>query len=167
MTEKIKILDHKQLKQKMNRLSWQVYENNINEKNIVIVGISSRGTILAKELMKMIKKISNINVILGRIDLDKKNPYDKTANIDLSESDYKNKVVILCDDVLNSGKTLIYSSKIFLSTPLKKLSTVVLVNRDHNLYPIKSDYVGISLSTTLKEYVNVDLTTTNKGVYLS
>tara|TARA_B100000900_G_scaffold291647_1_gene250484 strand:- start:816 stop:1319 length:504 start_codon:yes stop_codon:yes gene_type:complete len=167
MTEKIKILDHKQLKQKINRLSWQVYENNIKEKNIVIVGISSRGTILAKELMKMIKKISNINVILGRIDLDKKNPYDKTANIDLSESDYKNKVVILCDDVLNSGKTLIYSSKIFLSTPLKKLSTVVLVNRDHNLYPIKSDYVGISLSTTLKEYVNVDLTTTNKGVYLS
>ena len=167
MTEKIKILDHKQLKQKINRLSWQVYENNIKEKNIVIVGISNRGSILAKELMKVIKKISNINVILGRIDLDKKNPYDKTANIDLSESDYKNKVVILCDDVLNSGKTLIYSSKIFLSTPLKKLSTVVLVNRDHNLYPIKSDYVGVSLSTTLKEYVNVDLTTTNKGVYLS
>lgn len=167
MTEKIKILDHKQLKQKINRLSWQVYENNIKEKNIVIVGISDRGLILAKELMKVVKKISSINVILGRIDLDKKNPYDKIANIDLSENDYKNKVVILCDDVLNSGKTLIYSSKIFLSTPLKKLSTVVLVNRDHNLYPIKSDYVGISLSTTLKEYVNVDLTTTNKGIYLS
>tara|TARA_B100001093_G_scaffold464884_1_gene482170 strand:- start:56184 stop:56687 length:504 start_codon:yes stop_codon:yes gene_type:complete len=167
MTEKIKILDDKQLKQKINRLSWQVYEDNINEKNIVLVGISNRGSILAKELMKVIKKISNVNVILGRIDLDKKNPYDKTANIDLSENDYKNNVVILCDDVLNSGKTLIYSSKIFLSTPLKKLSTVVLVNRDHNLYPIKSDYVGISLSTTLKEYVNVDLTTANKGVYLS
>ncbi len=167
MTEKIKILDHKQLKQKINRLSWEVYENNIKEKNIVIVGISNRGSILAKELMKVIKKISNINVILGRIDLDKKNPYDKTANINLSENDYKNKVVILCDDVLNSGKTLIYSSKIFLSIPLKKLSTVVLVKRDHNLYPIKSDYVGISLSTTLKEYVNVNLTTTNKGVYLS
>jgi pyrimidine operon attenuation protein/uracil phosphoribosyltransferase len=167
MTEKIKILDDKQLKQKINRLSWQVYEDNINEKNIVLVGISNRGSILAKELMKVINKISNVNVILGRIDLDKKNPYDKTANIDLSENDYKNNVVILCDDVLNSGKTLIYSSKIFLSTPLKKLSTVVLVNRDHNLYPIKSDYVGISLSTTLKEYVNVDLTTANKGVYLS
>ena len=86
---------------------------------------------------------------------------------DISEFEFKNQVVILCDDVLNSGKTLIYSSKIFLSTPLKKLSTAVLVNRDHNLYPIKSDYVGVSLSTTLKEYVNVDLTSTNKGVYLS
>ena len=167
MTEKIKILDFNQLKQKIKRLSWQVYENNIKEKNIVIVGVSNRGTILAKELMKEIERISNINVTLGRIDLDKENPYDKTANIDLIENDYKNKVVILCDDVLNSGKTLIYSSKIFLSTPLKKLSTVVLVNRDHNLYPIKSDYVGVSLSTTLKEYVNVDLTSTNKGVYLS
>ena len=167
MTEKIKILDYKQLKQKVNRLSWQIYENNINELNIVIVGISDRGSILAKELMKVIEKISNINVTIGRIDLNKKNPYDKTANINLSEIDYKNKVVILCDDVLNSGKTLMYSSKIFLSTPLKKLSTVVLVNRNHNLYPIKSDYVGFSLSTTLKEYVNVDLTTANKGVYLS
>ena len=167
MSEKIKILDFKQLKQKIKRLSWQVYENNINEKNIVVVGISNRGSILAKELIKEIEKISDINVTFGRIDLDKKNPYDKTANIDLLENDYKNKVVILCDDVLNSGKTLIYSSKIFLSTPLKKLSTAVLVNRDHNLYPIKSDYVGVSLSTTLKEYVNVDLTSTNKGVYLS
>ena len=167
MKEKIKILDFNQLNQKVNRLSWQIYENNINEKNIVIVGISDRGSILAKKLMKVIEQISNINVTIGRIDLNKKNPYDETANINLSESDYKNKVVILCDDVLNSGKTLMYSSKIFLSTPLKKLSTVVLVNRNHNLYPIKSDYVGFSLSTTLKEYVNVDLTTANKGVYLS
>ena len=93
MTEKIKILDFNQLKQKIKRLSWQVYENNIKEKNIVIVGISNRGTILAKELMKEIERISNINVTLGRIDLDKENPYDKTANIDLSENDYKNKVL--------------------------------------------------------------------------
>ena len=60
MTEKIKILDYKQLKQKVNRLSWQIYENNINELNLVIVGISDRGSILAKELMKVIEKISNI-----------------------------------------------------------------------------------------------------------
>ena len=72
MTEKIKILDYKQLNQKVNRLSWQIYENNINELNIVIVGISDRGSILAIELMKVIEKISNINVTIGRIDLKKK-----------------------------------------------------------------------------------------------
>ena len=104
MKEKIKILDFNQLNQKVNRLSWQIYENNINENNIVIVGISDRGSILAKKLMKAFEKISNINVTIGRIDLNKKNPYNKTANINLSESDYKNKVVILCDDVLNSEK---------------------------------------------------------------
>ena len=167
MIEQIRILNYKQLNQKVKRLSWEIYENNINENNIVIVGISDRGSILAKELMKVIEKISNIHVTIGRIDLNKKNPFDKTASINLVQNDYKNKVVILCDDVLNSGKTLMYSAEIFLSTPLKKLSTVVLVNRNHNLYPIKSDYVGFSLSTTLKEYVNVDLTTANKGVYLS
>jgi pyrimidine operon attenuation protein/uracil phosphoribosyltransferase len=75
--------------------------------------------------------------------------------------------VILVDDVLNSGKTLMYAAKYFLTTPLARLSTVVLVDRTHNRFPIKADYVGLSLATTLQEYVNVDLTKGEEGVYLS
>ena len=85
----------------------------------------------------------------------------------LEEKEYAQKVVILVDDVLNSGKTLIYAAKHFLTTPLKKLSTLVLVDRNHNRYPIKADYVGLSLATTLQEYINVELKGANKGVYLS
>ena len=88
-------------------------------------------------------------------------------SINLSSDDYLDKVVVLCDDVLNSGKTLMYATKHFLSTPLLKLSTVVLVDRNHNLYPIKSDYVGLSLATTLKEYITVSLSGSEQGVYLS
>ena len=157
----------KQVKQKIKRLAWEVYENNISENDIVIIGISERGSIIAQEIKKIIEKISDIKIVLGRIELDKDNPYDKDVSMNFSKDDYAEKVVILCDDVLNSGKTLMYSARSFLSTSLKKLSTVVLVDRNHNLYPIKSDYVGLSLSTTLKEYINVRLTGDNQGVYLS
>ena len=87
--------------------------------------------------------------------------------MNLEEKEYTERVVILVDDVLNSGKTLMYAAKHFLTTPLSKLSILVLVDRNHNRYPIKADYVGLSLATTLQEYINVELTGVNKGVYLS
>ena len=94
-------------------------------------------------------------------------PYESEITINLEVSDYTNKVIILVDDVLNSGKTLMYASKYFLTTPLAKLSTMVLVNRTHNRYPIKADYVGLALATTLQEYITVILHGKDKGVYLS
>ena len=99
--------------------------------------------------------------------MDKDNPYQSEITINLAISDYTNKVVILIDDVLNSVKTLMYASKHFLTTPLIKLSTLVLVDRTHNRFPIKADYVGLSLATTLQEYISVVLDGKEKGVYLS
>ncbi len=167
MSNKIKILDIKRVNQKLNRLAWQVYEQNSAEKKIIVVGIASRGLILAKQLVKTIEEISDIETTIGYLELDKVNPYNKEVSVDLSPDEYLGKVVILCDDVLNSGKTLMYAAKHFLTTPLTKLSTLVLVDRNHNRYPIKADYVGLSLATTLKEYINIELKGANKGVYLS
>ena len=99
--------------------------------------------------------------------MDKDNPYNSQITTNLKEIDYSNKVVILVDDVLNSGKTLIYASKYFLTTPLVKLSTVVLIERKHNLFPIKANYVGLSLATTLQQYITVSLERDSMGVYLS
>jgi len=65
--------------------------------------------------------------------------------------------LVLVDDVLNSGTTLIYGVKHFLEVPLKKFKTAVLVNRNHKKYPIKADFKGISLSTSLHEHVNIHL----------
>jgi pyrimidine operon attenuation protein/uracil phosphoribosyltransferase len=148
-------------------LAWQVYEHNSEEKEIIIVGIANRGLKIAKQLAKNIESISKIKTTIGHLELDKDNPYNKEVSINLTFDDYLEKVVILCDDVLNSGKTLMYASKHFLTTPLAKLSTVVLVDRNHNRYPIKADYVGLSLATTLQEYVTVSLAGKEQGVYLS
>ena len=167
MITKTKILDGKAIDQKINRLAWQVFENNTKEKEIVIIGISGRGEVLATKLSEMIKQISSIKTKAGTIHLDKDNPYKTEVTLNLDVADYTKKVVLLVDDVLNSGKTLMYSSKYFLTTPLAKLSTVVLVDRTHNSFPIKADYVGLSLATTLQEYVTVVLDGKDQGVYLS
>ena len=166
MNNKIQILDRQQVDRKIKRLAWEIYENNSKEDEIIIVGISGRGEILASRLSKIINQISLIKTKLGTIDLDKDNPIQNEVTIDLSVADYANKVVVLIDDVLNSGKTLMYASKYFLNTPLNKLFTVVLIDRNHNRFPIKADCVGLSLATTLQEYILVVLDEKSEGVYL-
>ena len=167
MTIKSKILNIQEINQKLKRLAWQVYEKNSAEKEIIVVGISERGLILAKQLADYIQEISNIKTKISHLELDKDNPYNKEVSLNLKEKEYSNKVVILVDDVLNSGKTLMYAAKHFLTTRLTSLSIMVLVDRNHNRYPIKADYIGLSLATTLQEYINVDLKGADKGVYLS
>jgi pyrimidine operon attenuation protein/uracil phosphoribosyltransferase len=167
MAKKSKILDIQGIDQKLKRLAWQVYEKNSAEKEIIVVGISERGLMLAKQLSAHIQEISKIKTKVAHLDLDKDNPYNKEVALNLEVKEYANKVVILVDDVLNSGKTLMYAAKHFLTTPLKRLAVMVLVDRNHNRYPIKADYVGLSLATTLQEYINVELKGANKGVYLS
>ena len=161
------ILNSKQIEQKINRIAYEIYENNPGEKEIIIAGISDNGYIFAKRLADVVQKISPIKTTLIEIKIDKENPLAKEIKISLSDKELKNKVIILADDVLNSGKTLIFGAKPFLIAPVKRLTTVVLVDRGHNRYPIKADFVGLSLSTTLQEHITVDLKKGKESVYLS
>ena len=167
MIKKSKILDDKAINKKLIRLAWQIFEDNLNEDRIIIIGVSGRGEILASRLSKIISQISSIKPKLGKITLDKDNPFNSEMKVTLDASEYKNEVVILVDDVLNSGKTLMYASNFFLTNSLVKLSTVVLVDRNHNRFPIKADYIGLSLATTLQEYITVVLNGKDQAVYLS
>ena len=162
------ILNSKQIQQKINRIAYEIYENNYDEKDIIIAGIGGNGYFLAKRIDEVLKKISPIKTTLIEIIIDKKNPLSKEIIISLTENELKNKVIVLVDDVLNSGKTLIFGAKPFLSTPIKRLTTAVLVDRGHNRYPIKADFVGLSLSTTLQEHITVEIDGKGKeSVYLS
>lgn len=150
------ILTHDEIVHKIKRIAYQIYENNAEEKEIVLAGIETNGYTLAKKLKTVLKKISSIEPILCKVTIDKKNPINdiKTS---IAQEDYKNKSIILIDDVLNSGTTLIYGVKHFLNVPLKQFKTAVLVNRNHKKYPVKADFKGISLSTSLQEHINIDL----------
>ena len=126
------------------------------EKEVVLAGIESNGYILAKKLKIILKKISTIDPILCKVIIDKNNPQNEIRT-SLSSLDYTNKSIVLVDDVLNSGTTLVYGVEHFLNVPLKQFKTAVLVNRNHKKYPVKADFKGISLSTSLQEHVAVEL----------
>ena len=166
MKENTKILNSYEIGLKINRLAWEIYEDNLTQKNIILIGISGRGEKLAEKIYGILIKISSINIQLGTIELNKDVPFKYPISVTPSNIQYTDEKVILVDDVLNSGKTLIYACKYFLNTSLHSLSTVVLVERTHNRYPIKANFVGISLATTLQEYIKVVLEGDGQGVYL-
>ncbi|MBC7417890.1 MAG: phosphoribosyltransferase [Pedobacter sp.] len=148
------LLNSKQLQQKIDRIAYQILEDNLDEKEIVLAGIWERGYKVGLRLQKVLQEISQLKVILLRIDLERESS-KLLATTDLNENIWKNKVIILVDDVLNSGKTLAYGLGVFLNTPHKKIRTVVLVDRSHKIFPIATDYVGLELATLLKEHVEV------------
>ena len=154
---KTKVLSTTQIEQKINRLAHQLYENNYNEKDIVVLGIVDRGYVLAKRIVKVLNEISDMKVHLGEVKVNKQDPMNEEITFSLENSELKDKVVFLVDDVINSGKTMIYVVNEILKVPVNKLRTLVLVDRKHNSYPIRADYVGVSLSTTLQEHVVVNL----------
>jgi len=152
--DKKKILDNSQIKRKIKRISLQIIESNINEKEIILAGVEKNGFLLAKELNKEINNLSDLNTMLCNIKIDKKNPINSTSiSVDLSS--FQSKSIVVIDDVLNSGSTLMYAVKYFLETDLKQLKTAVLVDRNHKKFPIKADFKGVSLSTSLQNHVNV------------
>ncbi len=160
------ILNNQQINHKIRRIAFQVYENNIDEKEIILAGIKNKGFILAKKLKKALESISDIKVQLCEVKMNKKKPLDKIET-SLDSDDYKNKSLVLVDDVLNSGTTLIYAAKHFLEVPLKQFKTVVLVNRNHKKYPIKADFKGISLSTSLQEHISVEFEKNSASAFLN
>lgn len=160
------ILTHQQIQHKIERIAYQIYEANVLENEIIVAGIDGGGLLFAKKIITVLKKITEAEIVLCKVMMDKKDPLKSGVSTSLPESEYENKSVVLVDDVLNSGTTLIYGVYHFLKTPLKQLKTAVLVNRNHKKYPVKADYKGISLSTSLQEHVNVVFEPKNDSVYL-
>lgn len=159
------ILDTVQINQKIKRIGYQIYESNSNEKEVIIAGIIGNGYIFAKKIVAVLHEISTLKITLCKVDINKKKPLEPIST-SLDINDYKNKSLVLVDDVLNSGTTLIYGVKHFLDVPLKRFKTAVLVNRNHKKYPVKADFKGISLSTSIKEHIQVDFSESDSKAYL-
>ncbi|MBC7654959.1 MAG: phosphoribosyltransferase [Oligoflexus sp.] len=165
--KKILILDKHQIQQKINRIAHQILEDNFDEKEIILAGVVSRGYKLALRLEKVLSKIADFKIIIIKLELEKDSS-KLESKIDIPLKSCENKVIILVDDVLNSGRTLAYGLGVFLNIPLKKLRSVVLIDRSHKNFPVSTDFVGLELSTILKEHVSVILDEDGEedGVYL-
>jgi len=153
-TTKNYILSKEVAEKKLRRMAYEILENNINETEIILAGIRESGSVVARTIQKMLSEISSIKTKLITITLDKKQPKE----VVLSQSfDFNNKVIVVIDDVANSGKALLYSLKPFLEFQPKKIQSLVLVERSHTSFPVRPDYVGLSVSTTLQEHIYVEV----------
>jgi pyrimidine operon attenuation protein/uracil phosphoribosyltransferase len=162
------LLSRKQTMQKIRRIAFEVYENNFQEDEIILAGIYDKGYLFATLLQQELTAISPLKSTLIKVSLDKLTPLQSEIQLDCDTSMLRNKVVILLDDVLNTGRTMVYSLKPFLNVEIKKLRTAVIVDRNHKQFPISADYIGYALSTTIQEHIEVVLEDNERfGVYLS
>ena len=162
---KTKILSETQIAQKLKRMAYEIVEQNLHEKKIIIAGISGNGFEIAKRLNSQVKKVKQFDTQLMEIKLDKISPTQGEIEL-LNPIPLDNMVIVLVDDVLNTGRTMAYSLKPFLSCKVKKIETAVLVNRSHTTFPIAPTYTGYELSTTLTDHVEVHLSQKQQAVYL-
>jgi pyrimidine operon attenuation protein / uracil phosphoribosyltransferase len=157
VAEKSLILDASQVKQKIRRMAYEIYEHNFKEKSIVVAGIEGQGYVLAKLLVKEIESISPVKAKLVKVSIDKIAPQEKEIELDCDIKALKKKSILLVDDVLNTGRTFAYGLKPFLEIEVKKIEIAVLVNRSHTQYPVYPQYTGYELATTIKDHVEVNL----------
>jgi len=161
------ILNAEQIRQKIRRIAFQMYEINFEESALLLAGISGEGYVLAQALAEELRQIAPFRVELMQLELDKTQTAQPPVRVSHSPDDYLDKVVIVVDDVLYTGRTLAFSLQPFLSVPVRKLQVAVLVDRNYPRYPVAADYKGYELSTTLTDHVEVVLSDENRvGVYL-
>lgn len=159
------ILDATTAALKLERMAYEIVEENIDETELILAGIRDNGSVIARSIQQELAKISSLKTKLISLQLDKKHP----TTVELSENlDFNGKVVVVIDDVSNSGKTMLYALKPLLEFRPKKIETLVLVERSHKIFPVNSDFVGLSVATTLQEHIFVEVEGEKiKGAYLA
>lgn len=162
-----KILNNTQIDLSIRRLAFEIYEQNAYEQEIFLFGINNKGLALAKLISAELKSISKMDIHLSNLRLDPASPISEELDLDIDVSLLKNKTMIIIDDVANTGRTLFYAFRSIHSILVKKLEIAVLVDRQHKNFPVKVDYVGLSLATTLQESIDVILTEGKKEVVLN
>lgn len=160
------ILTDTKIRHKTKRIAYQIYETFSTEKEVILAGIASNGYVFAQKIAEELRQISDLKVTLCEVKINKQDPKGPVVTSIPKES-YENKGLVLIDDVLNSGTTLIYGVKHFLEVTLSKFKTAVLVDRNHKKYPVKADFKGISLSTSLQEHIQVVFDEKESYAYLS
>jgi pyrimidine operon attenuation protein / uracil phosphoribosyltransferase len=161
------ILTAEQTQQKLRRIAFEIYERNFEEEEIILAGVIGEGYEMAYYLQKYLKEISPIAARLIKITIEKHNPHLAPAQYNIDHATLNGKVIIVVDDVFNTGRTLAYSLSPLLGIHIKRVQVAVMVNRNHPSFPISADYIGYALNTTLNEHVQVVISGEQGGIFLS
>ena len=164
----MKILNDRQIRQKIRRLAFEILENNYEEDEIILAGINNNGMVFAQLLHGQLSAITVQKITLTRLQVNPANPLSSEVTMGLPADMLEGKVIIVVDDVANTGRTIFYAFKPLLEALPKKVEVAVMVARTHKSFPIKVDYFGLSLATTLLEDIDVQIREVEEfGVYLN
>lgn len=166
MAPKIKaqIMDEERIRRSLVRIAHEIIERNRGIEDLVIVGIRRRGVPLAERLVEGIQKIEGVKVPLGvlditlyRDDLTTIGPHPMVHRTEMPV-DITNKVIVLVDDVLYTGRTIraALDAIMDIGRP-KKILLAVLVDRGHRELPIRADFVGRNVPTSKREFIHVKI----------
>lgn len=153
----MKILDHRQVLQKIKRLAIEILENNCEESELFLAGINNNGYGFAQMLLAELQKLTQKPVHLTRIRLNPAAPDKHPVELSIPLDQLDGKVIIIVDDVANTGRTIFYAFQPLMQVLPHKVEVAVLVDRQHKGFPIRVDYVGLSLATTLKDDIDVKI----------
>ena len=150
----------------IKRIAYEIVEKNHGTKDIVIVGIKNGGSAIAKILASHLNNMEHTNVPITFADITPFRDDDKkTTNPGILDIDINNKLVILVDDVLFTGRTTRAAMEyIFHFGRPKKIQLAILIDRGHRQIPIRADYVGKNIPTSINENVNVVINKENSFV---
>jgi pyrimidine operon attenuation protein / uracil phosphoribosyltransferase len=151
---KVQILTEAQIKQKLTRMAYEIWEKNSEEKEIFVIGIKDTGAAVAGKIVEILKEISPLKIKYSDLIINKKSPLQN--DIELLAEKLNNKTVVLIDDVANSGKTLLYALKPLMDFEPAKIQVAVLVDRKHKNFPVTPDIIGHSVSTTIQDHIIVN-----------
>ncbi len=153
----MKILNDRQIAQKIKRLAIEILEHNFGEQELILAGINNNGMVFSLLLLEELTKISDMPITVTRIQLNPANPLKSDIILEIPPEQVHNKVLIIVDDVANTGRTIFYAIKPILEVLPKKVEVAVLIDRSHKSFPIRVDYHGLSLATTLKNNIDVQI----------
>lgn len=163
----MKILNQRQIQQKVKRLAIEILEHNFEEKELILAGINNNGMIFADLLLQELVNMTDIPITITRVLLNPAKPLSTDIILEMPPAQAHNKVIIIVDDVANTGRTIFYAIKPLLDILPKKVEVAVLVDRTHKAFPIRVDYYGISLATTLRENIDVQIVGRENAVFLN
>ena len=150
------VLDKNQIRQKTERIAYQIVENSFEEKKIYIGGIDGNGFLFAEKLVAKLAEISDQEIKLFNVKVLKDAPMDDEIKLSVDDNDLSGSTVIIVDDVINSGRTMIYAVRRLLRNDLMQLKVATLVNRTHRRFPVHADFVGLNIATTLLDNITVE-----------
>ena len=155
---KILIMENEEILSRLHRMAFEIYERNYHHQVLHVIGVNERGSYLASKILEYLQKVSPLEFVYSQAQVDKhSDPISYGIQLEMDPAELKGKDVIIVDDVLYTGRTLLNVVAILLQAGPSTIQTAILVDRGHRSLPISPDFVGVELATTLQQHVSVEI----------